>query len=107
MAHTYEELKHMTVAQLREIAAASEHEALKGHTQLNKEHLLVAICKAEGIDMHEHHQVVGINKAALKTRIKELKKKRAEALEAHDRVQLKSVRRHIHRLKREMHKATV
>ncbi|HEY9432235.1 MAG TPA: hypothetical protein VI260_12305 [Blastocatellia bacterium] len=31
----YEELKHKTVAQLREIAAGIEHDAVKGHTQLN------------------------------------------------------------------------
>ena len=33
--HTYEELKHKTVAQLREVAAGIEHDAVKGHTQLN------------------------------------------------------------------------
>jgi hypothetical protein len=31
----YEELKQMTVAQLREIAAGIEHDAVKGRTQLN------------------------------------------------------------------------
>ena len=31
----YEELKHKTVAQLREIAAGIEHDAVKGRTQLN------------------------------------------------------------------------
>jgi hypothetical protein len=107
MAHTYEELKHMTVAQLREIAAGIEHEELKGYTQLNKEHLLAALCKALGIDMHEHHEVKGINKSQLKARIRELKERRDAALSAHDHVQLKDVRRKIHRLKRAIHKATV
>ena len=107
MAHTFEELKHMTVAQLREIAAGSEHEALQGYTQLNKEHLLIAICKALGIETHAHHEVKGINKSELKSQIKELKKKRDEALAAHDHAQLKTVRRRIHHLKREIHKATV
>ena len=107
MAHTYEELKTKNVAQLREIAAGIDHEAVKGYTQLNKEHLLAAICTALGIDMHEHHQVKGINKADIKAKIRELKKKRDEALSAHDHAQLKQVRRHIHRLKREIHKATV
>jgi hypothetical protein len=36
---SFEELKHKTVAQLREIAAGIEHDAVKGYTQLNKEHL--------------------------------------------------------------------
>jgi hypothetical protein len=65
------------------------------------------MCKALNIDIHEHHEVVGIDKAAVKTRIKEWKKKRDAAIEAHDHVQLKRTRRSIHRLKRQIHKATV
>lgn len=107
MAHTYEELKGKTVAQLREIAAGIEHEALQGYTQLNKDHLLVALCKALGIDMHAHHEARGINKTAIKTKIRELKKKRDEAIAAHDHAQLKAIRRRIHSLKHQIHKATV
>lgn len=107
MAYTYEELKHKTLAQLRDIAANTEHEAVQGYTQLNKEHLLVALCKAYNIDMHAHHVVIGINKSKIKTKIKELKKKRADAIEVHDRKELKAVRRRIHRLKRAIHRATV
>ena len=107
MAYTYEELKHKTLAQLRDIAANTEHEAVQGYTQLNKEHLLTALCNAYNVDMHAHHAVIGINKSNIKTKIKDLKKKRAEAVEAHDGKQLKSVRRRIHRLKRAIHKATV
>jgi hypothetical protein len=92
---------------LRDIAKGIDHEAVQGFTQLNKEHLVVAICKALNIDIHEHHDVVGIDKAAIKGRIKEWKKKRDVALEAHDHVQLKRTRRSIHRLKRQIHKATV
>src|SRR6266487_3543004 len=106
MEYTFEQLKHKTVIELREIAKGIEHEAVQGYTQLNKEHLLVAISKALGIQ-HEHHEVVGVDKAAIKSRIKELKKKRDEALSAHDHAQLKTVRRTIHRLKRQIHKATV
>jgi rubrerythrin len=105
MAYTYEELKHKTVAELREIAKGIEHEAVKGYTQLNKEHLLKALCTALGVDMHEHHRVVGVDKSAIKTKIRELKKKRAEVLAAKDHGGLKRVRRQIHRLKRELHKA--
>lgn len=106
MSYTFEELKHKTVVELREIAKGIEHEAVQGYTQLNKEHLLVAISKALGIK-HEHHDVVGVDKAGIKLRIKGLKKKRDEALSAHDHAQLKVVRRTIHRLKRQIHKATV
>lgn len=107
MAHTFEELKHKTVAELREIAAGIEHEAVKGYTQLNKEHLLQALCTALNIDMHAHHEVKGINKTQIKTKIKELKKIRDEALVAHDHAQLRTVRRKIHHLKRAIHRATV
>ena len=106
MEYTFEQLKHKTVAELREIAKGIEHDAVQGYTQLNKDHLLVAISKALGIK-HEHHDVVGVDKAAIKSRIKDLKKKREEALAAHDHAQLKTVRRTIHRLKRQIHKATV
>ena len=106
MDYTYEQLKHKTVAELREIAKGIENEAVQGYTQLNKEHLVVAISKALGIK-HEHHDVVGVDKASIKSRIRELKQKRDEALSAHDHDQLKVVRRTIHRLKRQIHKATV
>jgi DNA-binding IclR family transcriptional regulator len=106
MAHTFEELKHKTVVELREIAKGIEHEAVQGYTQMNKEHLLVAISKAIGIK-HEHHEVVGVDKASIKARIRELKKKRDEALSAHNHNELKVVRRTIHRLKRQISKATV
>jgi len=107
MAHTFEELKHKTVAELREIAAGVEHEAVKGFTQLNNEHLLQALCQALNIDMHAHHEVKGIDKVSIKTKIKELKKQRGEALSAHDHGQLKKIRRRIHHLKRSIHRSTV
>jgi hypothetical protein len=107
MAYTHNELKHKTLAELRDIAKDIDHEAVQGFTQLNKDHLVVAICKALNIDIHEHHEVVGIDKAAIKGRIKELKKKRDAAIEAHNHTELKRARRSIHRLKRQIHKATV
>lgn len=106
MAYTFEELKHKTVAELRDIAKGTDHEAIQGYTQLNKEHLLVALAKALGIQ-HEHHSVVGVDKSSIKARIRELKTQREAALAAHDHAQLKVVRRTIHRLKRRIHKATV
>ena len=106
MAHTFEELKHKTLAELREIAKGTDGEVVQGYTQMNKEHLVVALAKALGIK-HEHHEVVGIDKASIKARIKQLKTQREAALSAHDHAQLKVVRRSIHRLKRRIHKATV
>ena len=102
MAHTYEELKAKTVQELRDIAKDVKHEAVQGASQMNKEHLLPALCKALGIDLHEHHAVVGIDKPAIKAKIRELKKQREAALESHDHDTLKSVRRQMHRLNRQI-----
>jgi folylpolyglutamate synthase/dihydropteroate synthase len=94
MPHTYEELKAKTVAELREIAM----DTVQGASQMNKDHLLPALCKALGIDTHEHHGVHGIDKATVKARLQELKAARDKALDAHDHHQLKSLRRQMHRL---------
>jgi hypothetical protein len=107
MAYTFEELKKKKVAELREIAKGIEHEAVRGYTQLNKEHLLEAICKALDIDMREHHEVVGVDKAAIKAKIRALKKKRDQALAARNLAEHKNILRLIHGLKRKLHKATV
>jgi hypothetical protein len=107
MEYTFEDLRVKTVAQLREVAAGLNHEAVMGYTQLNKEHLLAAICKALDIDMHVHHHAEGINKSELKAQIKALKKQRDEALNSHDHDQLKSVRREMHHIRRQIKRATV
>ena len=103
---TYEQLRHKTLAELRDMAKDIQHDAVQGYTQMNKEHLVGALATALGIQ-HEHHSVVGIDKSSIKARIRELKTQRAAAIEAHDRAQLKTVRRTIHNLKRRIHKATV
>jgi len=106
MELTYEQLRHKNLVELRDMAKSIDHEAVQGYTQMNKEHLVVGLAKALGIQ-HEHHSAVGIDKATIKSRIRELKTQRAAAIEAHDSAQLKVVRRTIHRLKRQIHKATV
>lgn len=99
MAYTYEELKAKTLGELQELAKTVEHhEAVKGHSQMNKAHLLPALCQALHIDTHEHHVVVGIDKLSIKSRLRELKGKRAAALESHDGKTLKAIRRQMHRL---------
>jgi len=107
MEYTFHDLKGKTVAQLREIAAGIQHEAVQGYTQLNKEHLLAAICQALNIDMHEHHKVVGLDKTQVKGQIKSLKQERAAALEAHDGKKLKEVRKRIKKLKNQLRRAMV
>jgi hypothetical protein len=107
MAYTYHELKGKTVADLREIAKGIEHEAVKGYTQLNKDHLLEALCQALHIPTHEHHAVGGFDKGVHKAKLRELKKKRDAALEAHDHALLKSLRRQIHGLNHDIRAHTI
>lgn len=102
--YTYDELKHMTVADLRTIASGIDHEAVKGYTQLHKDQIVAGICTALDIDTIEHHDVVGIDKAAVKAKIRQLKVKRDEALESGDHAELKRVRRALHRHKRNIRK---
>ena len=79
MAHTYEELKAKTVAELREIAK----DTVQGASQMNKEKLLPALCQALGMEGHAHHDVHGIDKSAVKAQMRELKAERSKALDAH------------------------
>jgi hypothetical protein len=107
MAYTYEELKKKTVAQLREIAKGAKHEAVAGYSQLNKENLLLGLCKAFNIDHRVHHVAQGIDKIKIKGTIRQLKKDRDEALAASEKdyTKLKTIRRSIHRLKRDLRQA--
>lgn len=107
MSYTYDELKSKTVAQLREIAKEQEHEALQGYTQLNKEHLLQALCKALNVEMHAQTLAVDIDKSGIKAKIKGLKKQREEVIASGDHTALKNVRRKIRHQKRILKRATV
>jgi hypothetical protein len=102
MPHTYEELRHKTIDELREIAKGLDDDAVKGHSQMNKEHLLPALCKALGIDTHVHHRVAGIDKGAIKAAMRKLRKDRDAALEDHDHDRLRSVRRQLHHFNRQI-----
>jgi protein-arginine kinase activator protein McsA len=107
MEYTFNDLKHMNVSQLRDIAKEIDHEAVQGYTQLNKDHLLEAICNALHIDMHVHHEVVGIDKTKIKKQIKELKKQREEILAGEDKSKLPQLRDEVKKLKNQLRAATV
>jgi hypothetical protein len=101
MAYTLPELKEKTIQELREIAKDVENqEAVQGFSQMNKDHLLPALAKALGI--HEHHDVTGINKLKIKAKMRQLRDQREAALTAHDPAKLKSLRRQLHRLNRQI-----
>ena len=94
MAHTYEELKGKTVAELRDLAK----DTVQGASQMNKEKLLPALCHALGIDARTHHAVEGIDKTAVKAQMRELRTARDRALDTHDHLKLKAIRRQMHHL---------
>jgi hypothetical protein len=66
------------------------------------EHLLPALCTALHIDLHEHHHASGIDKAGIKSKIRMLKQERDRAVGAHDHAALKSLRRQVHHLNRQI-----
>ncbi len=106
MEYTFHDLKKKTVAELREIAKAFEdQEAVKGYTQLNKEHLIELLCKAMGIDMHEHHVSKLANKGEIKRKIRMLKVERDKAIAAKDYKKLKEIRKEIKRCKNKLRAA--
>jgi hypothetical protein len=109
MPQSYESLKKKTIEELREIAKGLDHESVKGYTQMNKEHLLPALCKVLGVEMHKHphHEAVGVDKAPIKARMHKLKAEKEKALEAGDAAKLKAIRREYHRLNRRIRAATV
>ena len=107
MGHTYQNLHEMTVAQLREIASGTDHDAVHGYSTMHKEPFVQALCDALGIATHEHHEVSGIEKAPIKAEIRALKIKRDEIQAAGDNAEASRIRRKIHRLKRKLRRATV
>ena len=107
MAYTYQELHEKTVAQLRELAGGIEHDVLHGFKTMHKQDLLLALCKALGIEAHEYHDVLGVDKSKIKTQIRAMKAKRDAALEAGDPQQLKFARHNIRRLKRKIRRHTL
>lgn len=107
MHYTFHDLKAKTLAELRDIAKGIESDAVKGHSQMNKEHVVRAICSALKIDMHEHHRVVGIDKKRIKAEIQALKKERDALMGTGDAKRMKLVRAKIAKLKHGLRKATV
>src|SRR5215813_11732275 len=95
---THEDLKKKTVAELRDMAKGLTHEAVQGYTQMNKEHLLPALCTALGIEHAHHHVEAGFDKSKMKIRMKMLRAERAKALEVHDSPKLRVLRTELHAL---------
>jgi hypothetical protein len=105
MAHTYEELKKKTIAELRDLSKELNHPAVQGYSQMNKEHLLPALCRALGIDAHEHHAATGALKFVTREKMREIRKLKADAQQAGDHERLKALRRQYHHLNHKLREA--
>jgi len=104
MAHTYQELKKMNVSQLREIAKA---EGIKGSSQMNKDKVLEVVCGHLKIDMRVQHEIVGIDKGAVKSEIRKLKKERDQFIQDKNKEELVKTRKQIKKLKKKLRNAAV
>lgn len=104
--YTYDQLRNMTVAQLRKIADGIKHDALEGHSTMHKDHLLPALCNALNIQVH--HVAVGAHKTQIKALVRRLKVDRDKALApGGDRARLAQIRQQIHTLKHRLRRMAV
>ncbi len=90
------ELEKKTVIELREMAGA--YDDLEGVSGMKKEDLIDALCAKLGIEKKKALPT-GIGRRALKQKIRGLKKRRDEALAAHDAKALKRARTLMRRTK--------
>lgn len=99
----WNELQKTKVADLRDLM--KEHlPQVTGITQMKKDELIELL--AEKLEIERPHKVVvGVDKAAIKARLRDLKTKREAALEAGDKADLDRRRKQIHQLKRRLRKA--
>jgi hypothetical protein len=99
----YHDLEKTKVTDLREMA--KEYSDLKGVSGMKKQTLVDTLAEKLGIEQ-PHKVVTGIDKSAIKAEIRGLKKVRDAAIEAKDREKLHDTRRQLHRLRRNLRKAT-
>ena len=98
MAYSYHDLKLKTVQELRDIAKDVQHDAVQGYSQMNKDHLLPALCKALGIEAHEHHAAIDAQKNLLKQQMRDIKAAAEQARQSGDHDTLHRLRRQYHSL---------
>lgn len=100
----WHELNKHRVADLREMM--KEHlPQVQGVMSMKKEQIVGMLAEALGIEPPKK-VVVGIDKTAIKSKIREHKTLRQKAIEAGDHDELRKQRRKIHGLKHELRKAS-
>jgi hypothetical protein len=92
------DLEKMTVVKLREEAHKFE---VKDALGMSKEQLIDLLCEKLGIHRPEK-KVVGVDKAALKARIRALKARRAQALAQNDHQAVADIRMRLKRYRRKI-----
>jgi len=106
---TRHELQKMTVVKLRE--EALKYPELSGVHGMKKAELIDALAKVFGLPEEEKAPVkkkkAEVSKTSLKSQVKELKQKRAEAIQAKDSKALKLIRKKIKRAKRVLRELSV
>lgn len=98
----WHELEKKKVDELRELA--KEKAGAEGTSGLRKEQLVELVAKAMGIEK-PHLVAEGIDKTAIKAKIRALKADVTTALAAKERETARRKRRQIHRLKRRIRQA--
>lgn len=96
-------LDKMTATELRQMAA--EIPDITGASGMNKAELLKEIKKARGIEEGSGEKKAKVSMRELKKRIRELKEKRRQVLDADDKKMAAIYRRRLSRLKKKTRKA--
>jgi hypothetical protein len=100
-SYTYEQLKHMTVADLRNIAQGLQKDELEGYSTMHKDHLLPLLCKV--LNIHIHHAAAGSEKTQMKATIRQLQAERDSLFGKADAAKrLAVIRGRIHSMKRRL-----
>ena len=100
----WHELNKRRVADLRDMM--KEHlPQVQGVMSMKKEQIVAQLAEALGIEPPKK-VVVGVDKTAIKTKIREHQALREKALAAGDHDELRAQRRRIHGLKRQLRKAS-
>jgi hypothetical protein len=90
----YKTVSKMTATQLREQLA--KYSDLTGLSAMKKDKLVEVLCSKLGIDRHTHGDA-GIDKTAIKQKIRTLKKERDTALAAKDAAKLAEIHHALHK----------
>ncbi|MBN1945836.1 MAG: hypothetical protein JW797_09170 [Bradymonadales bacterium] len=98
----WHKLQKQKVDNLRDIA--KDIPGVAGVTAMKKEELIEVVADHFGVQ-RPRRVITGIRKEEIKREIRDLKKERDKALEAHDSVELKRIRRSIHKKKRTLRQA--